>query len=152
VATQVLNSVADIFPVGTTVGAYARRTHAEFSGPSAAPSTAAITTAVVASNGSLTFNNAGIVQGGEYVAYALVSGQHRYLRFTVTSSKDVSITGVLAHTGSTVGFYGATPVARAGAIAAPATQTAAYVQADAQSLKTAIDAIRVALQNVGITS
>lgn len=43
-----------------------------------------------------------------------------------------------------VGFYGATPVARAAAIASPA--------ADVAELKTAVDAIRVALSAIGITS
>lgn len=43
-------------------------------------------------------------------------------------------------------------VAKASAITAPNTQTAAYVQADVASLKTAIDAIRTALTNYGITA
>jgi hypothetical protein len=43
-------------------------------------------------------------------------------------------------------------VARAAAITTPNTQTASYVQADVQSLKTAIDAIRTALTSHGITS
>lgn len=43
------------------------------------------------------------------------------------------------------------PSGPAAAITAPATQTASYVQADAQSLKTAIDLIRAALTAAGIT-
>jgi hypothetical protein len=43
-----------------------------------------------------------------------------------------------------LGFYGVAPVARAGAISSPAAEVA--------PLKTAVDAIRVALTNVGITS
>jgi len=53
--------------------------------------------------------------------------------------------------GGQVGFYGATPVARAAAIAAPTAPSASYVQAEAQSMKTAVDAIRAALTNIGIT-
>ena len=56
-----------------------------------------------------------------------------------------------AGTTGKVGFYGATPVARAAAIAAPTAPSASYVQAEAQSMKTAVDAIRVALTNIGIT-
>ena len=53
--------------------------------------------------------------------------------------------------GGQVGFYGATPVARAAAIASPTAPSATYVQAEAQSMKTAVDAIRNALKNIGIT-
>ena len=52
---------------------------------------------------------------------------------------------------SRLGLYGVTPVIRASAITAPATQSGAYVQADVQSIVTAVNAIRVALTNVGIT-
>jgi len=51
-----------------------------------------------------------------------------------------------------VGLYGVTPVTKAAAVTTPNAQTAAYVQADVTSLKTAIDAIRVALTNIGITA
>lgn len=47
-------------------------------------------------------------------------------------------------TGKTLGFYGVTPVTRAAAIASPS--------ADSASLKTAVDAIRTALTNLGLTS
>jgi hypothetical protein len=57
----------------------------------------------------------------------------------------------LGVSGGQVGFYGATPVARAAAIAAPTAPSASYVQAEAQSMKTAVDAIRAALTNIGIT-
>ena len=50
-----------------------------------------------------------------------------------------------------VGFYGATPVARASAITSPTAPSASYVQAEAQSMKTAVDAMRTALANIGIT-
>jgi hypothetical protein len=57
----------------------------------------------------------------------------------------------LGVSGGQVGFYGANPVARAAAIAAPTAPSASYVQAEAQSMKTAVDAIRTALTNIGIT-
>jgi hypothetical protein len=49
-------------------------------------------------------------------------------------------------TGGTVGLFGATPVAKAAAITA-VTNTASGTE-----LATAINALRVALQNVGITA
>lgn len=62
------------------------------------------------------------------------------------------VAGYLWHQGATLGFYNVTPVARAAAIAAPSAPSAVYVQAEAQSMKTAVDAIRTALANIGITS
>lgn len=62
------------------------------------------------------------------------------------------IGGALDHDGASVGLNGNVPVAKAGAIAAPTAPGAAYVQAEAASAKTAIDAIRVALTNIGITA
>ena len=58
----------------------------------------------------------------------------------------------LGATGGTVGLYGVTPVAKASAIGAPTAPGAAYVQAEAQSAVTAINSIRTALTNLGITS
>lgn len=49
-------------------------------------------------------------------------------------------------TGGTVGLFGATPVAKASAIAAVSNS------ATGTELATAINALRVALQNVGITA
>ena len=40
---------------------------------------------------------------------------------------------------------------QAAAITSPTAPGAAYVQAEAQSMKTAVDAIRVALKSAGIT-
>lgn len=54
--------------------------------------------------------------------------------------------------GTGIGLYGVTPVARAAAITTPTAPGAAYVQAEAAAMKTAVDAIRVALTNIGITS
>lgn len=58
----------------------------------------------------------------------------------------------LGHTGGKIGFMGATPVARAAAIPSPSAPSAGYVQAEAAAMKTAVDAIRVALTNIGITA
>ena len=51
-----------------------------------------------------------------------------------------------------IGLYGAAAVAQAAAIASPAVQTAAYVQADVQSIADAVDDIRTALTAIGITA
>ena len=51
-----------------------------------------------------------------------------------------------------IGLYGATPVTRAAAITSPTAPSATYVQAEAQAMKTAVDAIRTALTNIGITA
>jgi hypothetical protein len=58
---------------------------------------------------------------------------------------------VVGDAGKSLAFYGGTPVAKAGAITTPTAPSAAYVQAEAQSMKTAVDAIRTALSNIGIT-
>jgi len=50
-----------------------------------------------------------------------------------------------------VGFYNTAPVARAAAITTPTAPSATYVQAEAAAMKTAVDAIRVALTNLGLT-
>lgn len=69
------------------------------------------------------------------------------------ATKDSPVfTGPFRHNGSTVGFYGVTPVARAAAITAPTAAGATYVQAQVTSLVTAVNALRTALTNVGITS
>jgi len=63
-----------------------------------------------------------------------------------------SSTVSLGATGGAVGLYGVTPVAKASAIASPTAPSGAYVQAEASSMKTAVDAIRTALLNIGITA
>lgn len=67
---------------------------------------------------------------------------------TLNSNSTVALTAGT----NTLGFYGVAAVARAGAITAPATQSGAYVQADVQSIVTAVNSIRTALTNIGITS
>lgn len=53
---------------------------------------------------------------------------------------------IMGKSGGTAGFYGVTPVVQAGAITA-VTNTATGTE-----LATAINAIRVALKNIGITA
>lgn len=60
-------------------------------------------------------------------------------------------TGAIALTGTTIGLYAATPVVRAAAVTSPTAPGAAYAQAEAASAKTAIDAIILALKNIGVT-
>lgn len=52
----------------------------------------------------------------------------------------------------TIGFFGVTPIVQPAAIASPGAIGAAFVQAEVAALKTAIDAIRVALVNLGLTA
>lgn len=52
----------------------------------------------------------------------------------------------------TIGLYGVGGVAQQSAIAAPSTPSILYSQAEAQSAVDAINSIRVALQNIGITA
>lgn len=51
-----------------------------------------------------------------------------------------------------IGLYGKTPVVQASAIGAPTTPSAAYAQSEAQSAVDAINSIRTALTNIGITA
>lgn len=68
------------------------------------------------------------------------------------AAANVAKTGAgTAQTFGQVGFNGNAPVGKAAAIAAPTAPGAVYVQAEATAMKTAVDAIRVALQNIGIT-
>lgn len=71
--------VSDRFPVGTSVGLYPELARIN----DHAPSGAALSTATVIAPGTLTFD--GLSEGGRYVAYALVSGTHRYVRFNVSN-------------------------------------------------------------------
>lgn len=65
----------------------------------------------------------------------------------VIFSGETEIDGTLNHDGTTVGFYGVAPVTRAAAITAPTG--GATIDNEA---RTAINAIRTALTNIGITS
>lgn len=63
-------------------------------------------------------------------------------------------TGTKIGTSSTqkLAFHGVTPCVRADAISAPTAPGASYSQAEAQSMKTAVDAIRTVLINKGLTA
>lgn len=52
---------------------------------------------------------------------------------------------------SKIGFYGVTPIVQASSINAPNNAGVAYNQTDATTWVTAINAIRTALKNAGIT-
>jgi len=54
--------------------------------------------------------------------------------------------------GQKLSVYGVTPIIQQGAISSPASPGATYAQSEASSAKTAIDAIRTALINFGITA
>lgn len=51
-----------------------------------------------------------------------------------------------------IAFYGKTPIVQQGSINAPSTPGGLYSQSDAQSAVTAINSIRTALINIGITA
>lgn len=88
-------SRSDAFPVGTSVGIYpftARR----YGQP---PTAAVIASGTVDAAGALSVTNAGILQGADYVAYAAVNGEHRYV--TVRSTLDVTATGRATGTATT---------------------------------------------------
>ncbi len=77
---------SDFYPVGTSVGVWPRVARAS-SGP---PAGAAIETAVVAHNGSLTFT--GLTAGELYVLYANVGGEDRYLAVAEAPASSVNVT------------------------------------------------------------
>jgi|ERR1051326_4082952 hypothetical protein len=51
-----------------------------------------------------------------------------------------------------LGFFNTTPVVQAAAISAPASPGGLYAQSDAQSAVNAINSIRTAIKNIGITA
>lgn len=78
------------------------------------------------------------------------------LRAAYASNGPPSRTGANTWSGAqsfaSVGLNGNPPVAKAAAIAAPAAAPTLYSQAHSESLVTAINSIRTALKNVGITA
>jgi hypothetical protein len=76
--------LSKMFPVGTSVGAYPRS--ARNPNGAGAPVGAAIASAAVAADNTWTISHANLVVGGLYTAYALVSGQHRTLDFSLARS------------------------------------------------------------------
>lgn len=73
---------------------------------------------------------------------------------TATSKIDVQSSGLSVGNSASqkLSFYGETPVVQASAISAPSTPGAAYVQSEAQSVVNAVNNIRTALTNIGITA
>ena len=74
---------------------------------------------------------------------------------------DLELDGALNHDGSTVGFYGTTPIAQQSAVSAPSLSSlsgldysteASTISSNLTNLQTAINAIRTRLSNIGITS
>lgn len=51
-----------------------------------------------------------------------------------------------------MGFFNKTPIVQPGAISAPSTPSAAYDQTEAQSTVNAVNSIRTALTNLGLTA
>lgn len=71
----------DRFPEGTTVGAY----NASAWQPDSPPSGGAVKTGTMGPT-RLVFS--GLTEGGRYVAYALVNGEHRYIQFKASRRSD----------------------------------------------------------------
>lgn len=78
---------SDKFPVGTSVGAYPISNWAQHQlPPTGAPQGAAAETKTVASDGTLTYTT--LSPEVAYVAYAQVSGAHRYVNFVGAGDPD----------------------------------------------------------------
>jgi hypothetical protein len=102
-------------------------------------------------NNTESFNYVGLRLGGTSPAMPQINAGGR-LSYLPGSRDNLGVElGTFGDAGAKLALYGVAPVARAGAIAAPTAPSAGYVQAEAQAMKTAVDAIRVALQNLGIT-
>jgi hypothetical protein len=106
-------SRSDLFPPATIVGVYPARTRLVGQAPSGA---GAIASGTVDAAGSLTVTDPGIVQGTNYALYALVGGEHRYLR--VRSTLDVHQRPVASGTFNTAnGSAALTAVSPSGSLA-----------------------------------
>lgn len=88
------------------------------------------------------------------ISHSATGGTYRFFGNVSTDDSDafrlsgeIEIDGPLNHDGTTVGFYGVAPVTRAAAITAPSG--GATIDAEA---RTAINSIRTALTNIGVTS
>lgn len=105
-------SRADIFGPSTSVAVYP----AAAARDGAPPIGSSIASASTDSAGAFTITNAGILQGVPYAAYALINGEHRYLR--VRSTLDVTDRGVAVGTATLNGTTALTSVvASSGAFA-----------------------------------
>jgi hypothetical protein len=91
---------SDLFPVGTTVGIYPAGAFPPANQTPSAPGAAAIASAAVAANGTLTVTDAGILSYTRYVAAANVGGTWVYAR--CRSTLDAFDYGRALGTGDTV--------------------------------------------------
>lgn len=91
--------------------------------------------------GSLTISNNFTISGQVTLAEGsnFVLGTTTGTKFGTASSQKLA-------------FFGATPIPQQGAITAPATQTGVYVQADVQSIVSAVNSIRTYLTAFGFTA
>ena len=86
-------------------------------------------------------------------AIASASNSFRFQQGNAAAiGSETMVTLIELKNANAIGFYGVTPVTRAAAITTPTAPSATYVQAEAQAMKTAVDAIRNALTNIGITA
>jgi hypothetical protein len=132
----------DRFPQGTNVAVYPVGARQD----SRSPAGTSVASATVAADQTLTFT--GLADGTNFIAYAQVNGEHRYVGFNTVAE---SSTGV-ARKGEDasfcrVGFNGAPPQGKAAAITSPSGGATVDAQA-----RTAIDAIRTVLKNAGLTA
>jgi hypothetical protein len=132
----------DRFPQGTNVAVYPVGARQD----SRSPAGSSVASATVAADQTLAFTN--LADGANFVAYAQVGGEHRYVTFNTVAeaSTGVARKGEDASFGR-VGFNGAPPVGKASAITSPSGGATVDAQA-----RTAIDAIRTVLKNAGLTS
>lgn len=127
-ATKAFTDVRDKFPASTSVSAYPATAKRD-GGP---PPGTAVATATVQASGSLTFT--GLPDQTDLVAYAAVSGQHRYVGFSTKESRAGQATSnVTKRTAPTT--------------AAP---SATYTQSEQTTNKNALDAVILALKDAGI--
>lgn len=78
---------SDLFPVGTSVGAYLTQRSRQHQSK---PVGAAAETKTVAADGSLSFTT--LIEGRRYMLWALVEGEHRYLMVEGVQSASVPLT------------------------------------------------------------
>lgn len=90
-ATSITLGPSAKFPVGTTVSAYKQSNFGPSSVPPGGnpPLGSADASAVVAADGTVTLT--GLATETAYFAYALVSGEHRYVRFLTADAKTTGV-------------------------------------------------------------
>lgn len=83
-------AAADRFPAGASVSAYLMSNWLQSQLPAAgAPQGASVVTAVVAASGSVVLG--GLAEDTRYLAYALVSGEHRYVSFSTLRPRSTGV-------------------------------------------------------------